>query len=409
MNKPKITVVGIGYVGLSLSILLSQKNYVQALDISPDTVNNINSRISPLKDEQVENYLSNTELNLSATLSVEDAYSNAQYIIIATPTNYDNKTGKFDTKSIESNIKLIQKYNKTALIIIKSTVPINFADKLKKIINLNRIVFCPEFLRENNIIEDSLNPTRIVFGFNKENKNAARKVHEFSKLLTQSCSKKNTPVFYVSFPEASAIKLFSNAYLALRVSFFNELDTYAEYKGLSSENIIMSICKDPRIGDYYNNPSFGYGGYCLPKDSKQLLSEYKKIPQSLMSAIVESNFIRKNYISNRIEETMDMFQKRNNQQPTIGIYRLLMKSNGSNFRQSAILDVINKIKSKNKKTTIIIYEPNLINQDSYLNCEIDNDLNNFKSKSDIIIANRSSKELTDIEYKVYTRDIFKKN
>lgn len=409
MSKSTITVVGIGYVGLSLLILLSRKNYVQALDISPNRVNNINSRISPLKDKQIENYLTNKELNLSATLSAKDAYSNAQYIIIATPTNYDNKTGKFDTKSIESNIELIQKYNKTALIIIKSTVPINFADKLKKIINLDRIVFCPEFLRENNIIEDSLNPTRIVFGFNKENKDTTRKVHKFSKLLTQSCSKKDIPIFYVNFPEASAVKLFSNAYLALRVGFFNELDTYAEYKGLSSKNIIASICKDPRIGDYYNNPSFGYGGYCLPKDSKQLLSEYKKIPQSLMSAIVTSNSIRKNHISNRIAGIMDEFQKRNNRQPIIGVYRLLMKSNGSNFRQSAILDVISKIKNKNKNTTIIVYEPSLITQNSYLNCEIVNDLNSFKRKSDIIIANRNSKELTDVDHKVYTRDIFKKN
>lgn len=288
-------------------------------------------------------------------------------------------------------------------------MPINFADKLKKIINLDRIVFCPEFLRENNIIEDSLNPTRIVFGFNKENEDTTRKVHKFSKLLTQSCSKKDIPIFYVNFPEASAVKLFSNAYLALRVGFFNELDTYAEYKGLSSKNIIASICKDPRIGDYYNNPSFGYGGYCLPKDSKQLLSEYKKIPQSLMSAIVTSNSIRKNHISNRIAGIMDEFQKRNNRQPIIGVYRLLMKSNGSNFRQSAILDVISKIKNKNKNTTIIVYEPSLITQDSYLNCEIVNDLNSFKRKSDIIIANRNSKELTDVDHKVYTRDIFKKN
>jgi UDPglucose 6-dehydrogenase len=389
---PKMTVVGAGYVGLSLAVLLAQHNEVTVLDINPQKVKMINERVSPIKDPDIDYFLRNKTLYLEATLDKEKAYSNADYIIIATPTDYDHNKNGFDTSSVEQVLEDALKYNDKALIVIKSTVPVGFTENMKKRFNTDRIVFSPEFLREGKALHDNLYPSRIVVG---EKSERARK---FADLLLQGAIKKDVPVLLTGSSEAEAIKLFSNAYLAMRVAFFNELDTFAELKGLNTREIVEGVCLDPRIGNHYNNPSFGYGGYCLPKDSKQLASHFNGIPHILISAIVESNETRKKHIA-------DMIAKKN--PGTIGIYRLTMKKDSDNFRNSSILDVIDYIRNRSN-ARIVIYEP-LIKENIFKGMSVVNDLDEFKKMSDIILANRMSHELEDVIEKVYTRDLFNRD
>ncbi|MDO5767163.1 MAG: nucleotide sugar dehydrogenase [Spirochaetales bacterium] len=390
----KITVAGTGYVGLSLAVLLAQKNEVCAIDILQSKVDLLNSRKSPIQDSEITNFLSTKKLNLSATTDEKKAYTDADFIIISTPTNYDSKKNYFDTSSVETVLSLVFKYAKHSTVVIKSTVPVGYTQKIKKSFpNLN-IIFAPEFLREGHALYDNLYPSRIIVGYDKKSKKLQESAQLFVKLLQEGAIKENIPVLFTDTTEAEAIKLFANTYLALRVSYFNELDTYAEMHKLNSKEIITGVCLDPRIGDGYNNPSFGYGGYCLPKDTKQLLANYENIPQNLITAIVASNHTRKDYIATKIIE----------QNPkTVGIYRLTMKANSDNFRQSSIQDVMKQLRGEG--IHIIIFEPT-IKTPKFENFEVCNDFSNFKNQCDIIVANRYNAELDDVKTKVYTRDLF---